>query len=102
MESLSIKDMYLPDGGVMQLGPAGDEAGLRAFTPAFEDLLSLTSRPYSPGQFRWFRATNTADLMAFRRNRGIKEWNERRWAGNRAWSPNVVDFAPASSRHGHG
>jgi hypothetical protein len=86
----------------MQLESAGDGSGLRVFVPAFEDLLSLTSRPYSPGQFRWFRATNIADLMAFRRNRGIKEWNERRWAGNRAWSPNVVDFAPASSRHGHG
>jgi hypothetical protein len=75
----------------MQPESAGDGPGLRVFVPAFEDLLSLTSRPYSPGVWRWFRSPNVSDLVAYRRNQGGVEWNERRWTGAQPPS-NVVDF----------
>jgi hypothetical protein len=85
-----------------------DEAFLRAVTPSFEDWRRMTSRPYVSGQYRWFRAVNVSDLMAYRRHRGITEWHERDpWAGltvadlrmpatpppRRAWPSNVVNLA---------
>jgi len=59
-----------------KLAELGDDAFLRAVTPSFEDLRRMTSRPYSPGQHRWFRTVNVADLIAYRRELGVKEWTE--------------------------
>jgi hypothetical protein len=84
-----------------------DEAFLRAVTPPFEDWRRMTSKPHIPGQHRWFRSANVADLMTHRRNRGLIEWHERDpWAGltveslripatpppRRVWPSNVVDM----------
>ena len=44
-----------------------DETFLRGIVPCFEDLRQLTSAPYSPGQFRWFRSENVVDLVRYRR-----------------------------------
>jgi hypothetical protein len=43
-----------------------DEAYLRTVVPAFEDLRKMTSRPYSPGMYRWFRSENVVDLLVYR------------------------------------
>jgi hypothetical protein len=91
-----------------ELAKLDDEAFLRAVTPSFEDWRRMTSKPYVPGQHRWFKAGNVADLMAHRRNRGLVEWRERdppaglmveallmpaTPPARRSWPPGVVDLA---------
>jgi hypothetical protein len=47
-----------------------DELSLRELVPCFEDLQTMTSRPYFKGGLRWFRSPNILDLEAYRNRRG--------------------------------
>ena len=42
---------------------------LRQYLVPFERLRRITSQPYVPGQFRWFRSENVRDLERYRRHR---------------------------------